>query len=155
VNTESAPATTALYTLLHIGGLRLAFAQRQVAMVEIAAAIRVGDKQGREVGALALRHGRLPVYAPEPDLTPATVLAPQRRFCVCFNVETDQRRAFALACDAVQTLRIDESRVLALPECMHSAINPLQHMVKQGQGLVFISGATAMGRYFSYLEQSQ
>lgn len=150
---EVSPSAANLYTLLYIDDFRLAFAQHQVAMVELASAIRADDKPSLTVGTLVLQQSRLPVYAPDPNLSLTKALPLQRRFCVCFNPGGDAGGAFALACDHVETQRI-ATGILPIPGCLRAENNPLQQMVKQLQTLVFISTAAAMKRYINTLEQS-
>lgn len=142
------------YALLHIGNLRVAFSQSDVALIGLTSDVDATLRDGHDCGALVGKEGHWPVYSLNDDLRPEAKLPETRRFCVCLR-DRAQGRAFALGCDAVAPLAIDlDTKIEDLPECMRTATMPLTHVVTGSATITFLSSAKTMADYLAGLEAS-
>lgn len=138
--------------MLHIGKLRVAFAQSDIALIGRASAVDAKLQAGIDCGALVGQAGRWPVFSLTEELLPELKLPVTRSVCVCFR-DAAQGGAFALGCDAVTPLIIDQdTKIEDLPECMQTAPTPLRHVVIGADTITFLSSAQAMADYLSGLE---
>ncbi|MEN8130229.1 MAG: hypothetical protein ABFS45_08545 [Pseudomonadota bacterium] len=137
------------HALLSFDGLHLSFPQHQVIHIELTDSIQYTNNEDQSIfGQWTYRGIDVPVFSLSAELHLLSELSPDRRFCVAFKI--DEEPSFALACDAVESLLLEEESVLQpLPVPMITEPTPIRHLLRQGENLIYICDAKSMHSYLS------
>ncbi len=143
------PTQSTQFALLRFDGIQLAFPQGEVVMVDLAADIQSAASEESEIGYLVQEAQKWPVIALSKSFKLLSHLPPERRFCVCFGAGEDEA-AFALACDEVASLALEEVAAFQpMLECMQSPLTPVQHLGKHAEQLVLVVSTETMRAYMN------
>lgn len=135
--------------VLSMGELKLALPQEQIIAVDVFADAVPNDSGYPGIAAILNRgNGRWPVLAFDPQFSLQEDLNRQCRFFACIKQD---ELFYALACDAIDLLELDQLHEQALPQIMHSSYTPVQSLFKYNGELVFSVSALTLNQYFNFL----
>ena len=138
------------YALLGFEGIALSFPQDQVLNINSIDDMQAPGTTHQEFGSVRHHDSVLPVFAFSDNLQPKTASATEHRFCVSFHI--DGVPSFAIACDTVEPLAIDQLAVIQpLPEPMKLDVTPIRGLLQHGDRLALRSDAGAMHAYLEYV----
>ena len=133
--------------MMSFDGIRLLLPQQQVTSIEMSTGIEASPKSGEEgIGRLQVGSRGWPVFALDAEFGRYPQCPAHYRYCVAFSL--DGQPAFALACEEVTTVSIDdESDTDPLQPCMRSNDNPIEALQVRAGRLLLISDVGVMRRY--------
>ena len=132
--------------MMSFDGIRLLLPQQQVATIEMSTVIETQAEAGAAIGRLQPGPKAWPVFALDAGFGHLPQCPAHYRYCVAFDL--DGRPAFALACEEVTTLALDDDfETDPLQPCMRPPHNPIEALRVRDGRLLLISSAGAMERF--------
>lgn len=141
------------YTLLNLNGQRLALPQKDVVTVELASvAMEIQSDDFAASGLLQYENEEWRVFSLDSQMRVILNFLQEHRFCVCFGRDDSTR--FALLCNEVSILKIDENMHGAiLPPYLAVGNSPVTALLKLDPDMIVISDFERMGHYLYSVER--
>lgn len=141
---ESSPvARGQRYAVLKLDDIALVLPQTEMRAIEAADDVDASEPPHSGIGWIAFGDRRLPVYSLTRDLVVVSRRARGRMMCAVIGVD---RWMFALLCDEVELVELDESTITPLPDCMLLGGSPLLGVVRKDDRIGFPTSAARLWR---------
>ena len=134
------------FAVMSFDGIYLLMPQSVVATIELVNCVDPEAVTTGALGALKSGGGEWPVFALTKDFKICPELPASYRFCVAFN--DDDEPAFALACEEVSTLSMDNvDQIKPVQTCMRTLNCPLESLLLNDGKLMLVSDIGTMRQF--------
>lgn len=132
--------------VMSFDGIHLLLPQEVVATIEVAHSIDHEVDTPGALGTLISGAHEWPAFALTADFKTQSERPASYRFCVGFN--RDDRAAFAIACEEVSTLVVDNiNQFKPLQTCMRTSACPVESLLLKDNKLMLVSGVETMHHF--------
>lgn len=134
--------------VIEFDSMRLLIPQGGIATIEMIDGMELSEGEAGAIGSLRAGGREYPVYALDARLELLTESSPAHKYCVAFDL--DDGPAFAIACEAVSSLRLhSDDEVKPLQACMRKPGNPVEALVVRDDRLMLVSRIETMLSYLN------
>lgn len=136
--------------ILSMGSLHLAIPQTDISSVDVVADAKPSQSDSSLCAAsLHKQSHQWPVYAFTEKLAPLSQLPESCRFFACMEFNDIK---FALACDGIELISLDEeTQQQNLPNIMQANETPVLQLIRHQENLVIQSNSTSINSYLESL----